>query len=535
MDASNAPACLLDTVQAAGEDYEWYPTTARMIDAVARHIPTDHCGSILDIGAGDGRVLTQLAARFERSPELYAIEKSTVLIQAQPDNIVPVGAEFHEQNLACIELDYIFCNPPYSQFEAWAVQIIGTGYARKAFLVIPRRWKDSAAIRDALKRRGASSRVIHSDDFLDADRRARAVVDVVEISYPLKSDYSEAPTDPFDIWFDQNISTFDPEEDEPDEYCDDRELARKYQNANIREMVDAYNEEYARLETNYRAIFALDYAILRELGIKKDAVREGIKTKMAGLKSKYWHILFERLDAITTRLCTETKKHFLEKLTGRAAVAFTASNAYAIVLWAVKNANRYYDEQLIALFRGLSNAESVLNYKSNQRTWEKGNWRFSQADYSHYALDYRFVVPEYSAIDRQDGGYAGWEYESGLHRRCHELLDDIIAVLSNLGYDFFMVASRDRGWVAGQWQNFCSSGTHETLFQVKAHLNGNLHFRFMPDAIRRLNVEAGRLLGWIHNTADVVRELGYSEAEATRHLGSNFCIAPSNIPLLTAT
>ena len=65
---------MLATVQSAGEDFEWYPTTDPMIQAVARHIPT-RTNSIMDIGAGDGRVLLQLAKRCEHAPELYAIEK----------------------------------------------------------------------------------------------------------------------------------------------------------------------------------------------------------------------------------------------------------------------------------------------------------------------------------------------------------------------------------------------------------------------------------------------------------------------------
>ena len=85
------------------------------------------------------------------------------------------------------------------------------GYARKAFLIIPQRWKDNPGIKRALEKRGATARVIHSDTFNgpEAERRARAVVDIVEISYPTKDNVHsyhnrvEEVKDPFDIWFDE--------------------------------------------------------------------------------------------------------------------------------------------------------------------------------------------------------------------------------------------------------------------------------------------------------------------------------------------
>lgn len=525
---------LLESVQQAGEDFEWYPTTPKMIDAVAKRILS--AGSILDIGAGDGRVLVELGQRCKAS-ELYGIEKSTVLIQAQPESITPVGTELFEQNLACLPVDYIFCNPPYSQFEMWSALVIESGHAQRAYLVIPRRWKDSARIADAIKSRGATVRVIHSDDFLNAERAARAVIDILEVSFPKDSDsYHGEVKDPFDIWFDQNVGTFDQEEatDDSEYQTAQKDLAKLRHLQSIREMVEAFNEEHARMEENYRAIFKLDYALLRELSVNKEAVREGIKKKMSGLKNKYWTLLFERLDTITNRLATVTKKRFLEKLTGRASIAFTSNNAYAVVLWAIKHANKYYDQQLIDLFRKLSTYEGVMNYKSNQKTWAADQWRYSsdREQHSHYALDYRVVLNHYSAIYPGSDTFGKYDYPGDLHKSCHELLDDVIAVLYNLGYAADVtVPSRVQYWRSGAAHEFYNAAG-DTLFEVKAFKNGNLHFRFMPDAIKSLNVEAGRLLGWLRNRQDVVDEMGYTTAEADRFFNSNRLLTPSNVKLL---
>lgn len=535
--ASGVPSFnqLLGLVQDAGEDFEWYPTTEAMIAVVARHLPTDF-QSLMDIGAGDGRVLLKLAERSEREPDLYAIEKSTILIQAHSERITPVGTELFEQNLACIPVDYIFCNPPYSEFEAWVSIVIESGHAKKAFLVIPRRWKESREIAAAIARRGATTRVIHSDDFQSgADRSARAVINIVEVSYPMKnSSWSSEAKDPFDIWFDQNISTFDAEEtDYSARYSKQQGLARIHRRSSIGEMVEEYNEEYSRMERNYKAIFELDYALLKTLGVRKDVVREGIKVQMAGLKSKYWGLLFERFDTITNRLSTATKATFLQKLTSRMALAFTVSNANAVVLWAIKNANSYFSQQVIQLFRDLSTFEGALNYKSNQRTWQTDGWRYRAENHSHYALDYRIVVSKYSAI--HGGSFGGWEYPGGLHKNCHELIDDVIAVLYNLGFVTVGQRSRDRAWQSGGWQDWHLNGDGCMVFQVKAHKNGNLHFRFMLDAIKALNIEAGRLLGWLRSPRDVEKEMGYTAADAERFFNCTQLLTSSTMRLLSGS
>jgi len=536
---------LVRDIKAADEDYEFYPTSVRIVEIVARQLDKS-ADSIMDIGAGDGRVLTQLAERFTKhghTPLLYAIEKSMVLVQAQPENVIPVGTDLFEQNLACLPVDYIFSNPIYSQYETWACIIIETGHARKAFLVIPQRWKDSAQIALALKKRRATARVLGSDDFYDAPRRSRAVIDIVEISYPRKnhsygSHGLEDYQDPFDQWFDANISTFDAEEQgDPTDYEQRQEaLARVRKFNTIEELVSGYGEEYSRMEANYRAIFQLDYELLHELGVSKDNVREGIKKKMSGLKSKYWTVLFERLDAITNRLSTATKKEFLERLVGRSALAFTIGNAYAVVLWAIKNANQYFDAQTVQLYRDLSTFEGVLKYKSNVRAWDKNGWRYLSRDeratqMTCYALDYRIVVERYNAIFT--GDFGRYDYPGGLSKSCHETIADVIAVLFNLGFPALGGRSMDLEWHSGVWRDWYQVGKPgSVLFQVKAHKNGNLHFRFLPAAIKALNVTAGRLLGWLKSADEVVEELGYTPEETAQYYSCLRRIEPGSVRLL---
>lgn len=147
----NATSQLVFDLKQADEDHEFYPTTSEMIAAVLSWLPKD-AASILDIGAGDGRVLAEFAKKCQYAA-LYGIEISSILIQSQPENVIPVGTDLFQQNLACLQADYIFCNPPYSQFEEWVCKIISEGYARKAFLVIPKRWQNSDIIKQVIKQR----------------------------------------------------------------------------------------------------------------------------------------------------------------------------------------------------------------------------------------------------------------------------------------------------------------------------------------------------------------------------------------------
>ena len=283
------------------------------------------------------------------------------------------------------------------------------------------------------------------------------------------------------------------------------------------------------MEENFRAIFKLDYKILKELGVNKEGVRNGLKLRMLGLKNTFWEMLFERLDAITSRLCTETKRKFLEKISGQNAIAFNLNNARAIIIWAINNANKYYNEQLIKLYKDISTFDGVLNYKSNQRVWKNESWRYNREDHTHYALDYRIVVSRYQAIRTDSWAY---DYTGNLSSQSHEIIEDVLTVFNNLGFSpYHELPSRQRNWVAGKWQNW-HNADDEILFQAKAHMNGNVHFRFLPEAIKALNVEAGRLLGWLKNPEDVVKELGYSEQEANKYFKINKQMIPSNIKLL---
>ena len=65
------------------------------------------------------------------------------------------------------------------------------------------------------------------------------------------------------------------------------------------------------------------------------------------------------------------------------------------------------------------------------------------------------------------------------------------------------------------------SGDSVTLMEVKAFKNGNLHIKLNQSFILRLNVEFGRLMGWVKDAAQASDEMGVDLEEAAQSFGSN--------------
>jgi hypothetical protein len=540
-------ATILNLLQEAGEDFEWYPTTDEMVAVVARYIARNTPHSILDIGAGDGRVLTALRDVVDAGHvNLYAIEKAAVHIENMPAGIAIVGTDFEQQTLIDKRVDVIFCNPPYSQYEEWAVKILKESLAKEVYLVLPKRWADSQIIKAALAARQAKAKAVWSGDFARADRPARAQVDIVFVSFLRTGQYGrDEITDPFDLWFHEMF----PEVETIDQ-CkggDDKEWKKPRTSADllagynlVDRLVELYLGELKSMHASYQALCSIDPGLLATIGVKSDEVKEGLRQKIEGLKNKYWQELFDHLDKITERLASKSREAIVKTMGSAVHVDFTADNAYAVVLWVLKNANEYIDSQVVDLFKELSEPECVKMYKSNQRTWDREQWRYlrnpswnhgQQETPSRYRLEYRIVTQKYNGIWKNDGySRSHYDYPNGLHKNCHDLLGDIVTVANNLGFSGKYIYWE---WASGVAREFyLDSG--EVLMRVKAFKNGNLHIQFHQGFIAALNVEASRLLGWIKSPKEAVEEMDIDFATAERHFQSNRVFAPSECKLLTA-
>lgn len=542
---------LVSVLKEGNEDYEWYPTQSDMIEAIKNdirltyHLDNDKkiTQSILDCGAGDGRVLLELTAG-----DRYAIEKSQTLLELLDPSIFVVGTDFHLQTLLDKQTDITFSNPPYSAYDEWTVKIISECYSKYAYLIIPQRWKNNTKISLALEDRNATAMTIGEFDFLEADRQARAKVDIVKISFD-KETSCKIAKDPFANWFNANFkfkkikSTTDDIDFNTAKPKDmDANIVKREGLAKILEV--HYLSKLNKLINNYQKLTELDPELLNELGVNTENVQESLKHKISNLKKVYWTELFNNLDAITDRLTKSSRQKMLKVLMKNTHVDYSAINAHAIVLWAIKNANKYYDNQFVDTYEKMISKANILKYKSNEKTFGQEHWRylnslnnyFFSEKVSNIKLDYRIIIENSGGICSSE-----WIYEHTKHKltkKSTDFINDLLVCASNLGFDIKGQPSpEDYLWIGGQWFSFyyrdISTGEKKVIFETKAYKNTNIHIRFNQEFLCKMNIEFGRLRGWIKTPQEASEELDIDFELAANSFCSNIQLCKNDL-LLTA-
>ena len=94
---------IINILKENNQDFEFYPTTKEIIEVVKKDIEGEKASSMLDIGAGDGRVLESMPIY-----KKYAIEKSKILIEQLNKDIFIIGTDFNQQTLIDKKVDVIF-------------------------------------------------------------------------------------------------------------------------------------------------------------------------------------------------------------------------------------------------------------------------------------------------------------------------------------------------------------------------------------------------------------------------------------------
>jgi len=538
---------LLAVLKENNEDFEWYPTTREIVEAIFKHnYPNGYaCGanfdSVLDIGCGTCNFLTHWE-QIEKDLKLdrpsyfkyFVMEKSQTLIDLLPKEAIVLGTDFHQSILFDKEVDVIFCNPPYSEFEDWTRRIIFESAAKRAYLVIPTRWKEDKLLMADLVEKNVKYEVVGSFDFLLAERQARAKVDIVYFNREEIGKHRGYKDFAFNEFFDRTF----PMEDlkKADDYQFEEEKREQVKNALVggqnkgEILVNLYNGELKTLYKHFRAITGMDAAILKSIGVNKESVKEALKSKIVSLKKIYWKSVFENLEEITTRLTSESRTNLYNQFEEIHEVDFTASNIYAVIIWVIKNANQCYNDQIISFFKSLTSYENCRAYKSNQSTFQKDKYRYNSLDEraSHYTLDYRIVVSNWAL--RQY-----YSYDDKINKgKLSEKLSDISTIAENLG---FPVAWQTITEIYGKQESITLKDGRE-LLEYRCYKNGNIHCKFSKEFMKALNVEASRLLGWIRSKEDIAAEFTPEMAEgAEKYFKVNAYIplAGNNIPLLTSS
>ena len=400
MRPSNSVHMLVDDLKNVGEDYEFYPTTERMISLVVENMMEEFSNghrhrcfrsnpTVLDVGAGNGAFLKAVHTA-NAGAELLAIEKSDTLIAELVRFAKVIGTDFHQQSFLPKQVNALFCNPPYSEFSAWTSRLIRECPAGIMYFVIPERWKNDKEISEALEFRKAEVTTLGTDTFFDAPRAARAKVEILRI------DPKDEKDDLFDRFFLQRFGHLKDRMTESVEK-QTQEKARR-QNTLIERkgligaLVELYTIEMDRLVSNYEKAASIDAELLMELGLGINSIIETLKNKIDTLKGNYWTELFSHLDTVTNRLTVKNRRTIMERIGGFKAVDFTHGNIYAVVLWIMENAGQYIESQILDVFDTMLDKANIKNYKSNQRVYEKGRYRYMDVKPTHVSLDYRIVI-----------------------------------------------------------------------------------------------------------------------------------------------
>lgn len=181
------------------EDFEFYPTTDEMLKVIVNDIKNKYTygyHKLLDIGCGTCKIMNFLDYTDFR---YFVIEKSKILIDKLPKQAIFIGADFNDNSLIDKYFDIIFSNPPYSEFEDWTIKILSESNADYIYLIIPERWKNNNKILDIIHDRNIDSKILYNGDFLNAERQARAKIDIVRFKT------NKSTIDGFDFWFKNNF------------------------------------------------------------------------------------------------------------------------------------------------------------------------------------------------------------------------------------------------------------------------------------------------------------------------------------------
>ena len=523
---------MVNTLKEEDQDFEWYPTTNEMLETIKKDLKeevSDH-PSILDCGAGDGRALNYLT-----EGEKYAIEKAEPLLHSMDKDIFIVGTDFDQQTLIDKKVDVVFSNPPYSAYAEWTIKIIKEANAATIYLIIPERWKDNIALNDVIESREAKAKVIGSFDFLKADRAARAKVNIIRITLAYRGGWnsSQLKIDPFKLWFESNFKLA-VDEEESEDYEKNRKaketLKDKIDNELtkggdlVKTLYELYQRDMEKLVNTYQSLNNVDAGILLELDVSIEGLRKALEMKISGLKDRYWNELFNNFNKVTDRLTKSSRQKLLGTLTSNTHVDFTIDNAYAVIIWVIKNSNKYFESQLITAVEFLVDKSSIKLYKSNKKTFGEEEWRYTRKpeELDKYSLDYRIVTT------RTGGLKIDWYDKNvkGLSESAADYLNDLCAIATNIGFDTAnMQRAHNFEWdihVKNVFQyKDIHTGIRHDLFEAKAYKNGNLHLKFNQSFMCRLNVEFGRLKGWIKSPKQAAEDLDITIQEASESFNKN--------------
>jgi len=551
---SEATSKKIQILKQANEDFEWYPSTPEILEALKKDLwaylrkhkndydvrrgknnddiwireDSEYVGnkekkkerividSFLDIGAGDGRVLDLFSAG-----KLYGIE----IARAQADDLIRrgiflIGRNYWDVSLHNNSYSLIYSNPPFSDFVRWVGKILAECNFRVLYLVMPVRWKNQEEIMRELKRYDVS--VVGEYDFSEADREARGRVNLVRVNPPWKKDkykrscsgddvefdydHQETLENAFERWVREYIADFKESPDRPWEEEQKQELALKQ--TPIEQLLSDHETERENLGNAFRAIGKLDAEIIKLLGQDKKSMLEIIRQSIENLKLKYWRAVFDKLDPVRKRMTYDTRGRIFRNIEEFKTLDFNADNIYSIVIWIINNCNVGILEQIGEVFDKLTTPEYIEQYVSNKH-WTHSDWRHTDSNWKYQklpkrwklGLDYRIVVRTYNQYSYSSMGM-------------RTVIDDFIVICDNLGFTIRACDHPNYTWHQAEQKFYTNDG--ELAFTMRYYTgNQNAHLKINKRLLMKFNVEVAKIRKWMSDPEDIVEEYKVSMDEAT--------------------
>jgi len=530
----------LKEVQDNFEDSELYPSTNEQIEVFCqrvKYLKTEKdltLKSFIEIGAGTGKVIKAIE-QLDIFSNYYVIEKSNVLLSSYPEHYRVIGVDYWNTTFIDKYFDLAYSNCPFSMFGPWIAKMLKElSHSTYIFFIAPERWSNNEEISEALRVRGGEVTVLGKFSFLESeDRKARGMVELVEIAPNNRSGYCK--DDPFRRFFEENFKYPEPQVEEGlEEKIENTKLVT---GANLVEiLVPLYDERLTQLWSNYKAVCSLPHDFLKEFEIEKSDLMSSLKNKLANTKKNYWDRLFQGMRNINRTLTTESQKEITGMMNAQAGIDFNRENAYVLIQWIIKNANSFYDKQLVQVYKKMLEYANVENYVSNKRVFSQNQFRYSWYKEEENEVTHVKLKVGHRIVLERCGGLSNspYSWEKGLTESAANFIRDLLVIANNLGFEYIGNPPTKGAWETSEQVEYLYKDEEDgvvTLLAVRAFKNSNLHIKANPKFINALNCAAGRLLFWLGSEEEASKEVGIDLEIAQKFFNHSFRLGENQLLL----